>query len=560
MVLKKKMAVMCATSAIAVMALVGCSSTGGNSSSGGSSSGKGDGDPSKVLANENARAAIAMSVDRQAMCDTILNNGSVPASYYVAKELAFNEAGKDYREVAGDMGYKHDDAEATKLWEKAKEEVGFDTVKLELLTFDSESSKRQAEFMQSELQNALPGLTVDIKAQPFKQKLELENKGEFHLSYAGWNPDYPDPLTFLETMQPGIQYASNTNYKNEEYNKLIEEAKTAESQEESWKKYAEAEEMMLKDGYLVPLTQSGVAYLQKPHVSGRLTPSFGVPAIYNWMELGEGRKELNITSTSDIPTIDPSKAEDTVSSEVLMNTMEGLVKLDKDGKIAPGVAETWEKSEDGKSWTFKLRKNAKWSNGDPVTAKDFEYSWKRTLDPATASTYGFIMYDIVGAKDYNLGKTDNADKVGIKAVDDYTLKVDLVRPVHYFDSLMFFKSFLPQNQKVVEQFGSEYGTAHDKIVYNGPFTLSNWKIEDMYTMSKNPGYWDASSVKIDKVNTKIVKDPNAALNLYETGSIDIVGLSSENVDKYKDSPEFKTYLKASTYFFQVNGGKAEKSK
>lgn len=367
--------------------------------------------------------------------------------------------------------------------------------------------------------------------------------------------DYADPLTFLETMQPGIQYAKNTSYKNDEYNKLIEEAKTAEKQEDSWAKYAEAEKMMLDDAYLVPLVQQGSSYLQKSYVNGRLTPSFGVPAIYNWVELGEGKKELNITNTSDIPTLDISKAEDTVSSEVLMNTMEGLVKLDKDGKVAPGIAEKWEKSEDGKSWTFHLRKDAKWSNGDAVTAKDFEYSWKRTLDPATASTYGFIMYDIVGAKDYNLGKTDNADGVGIKAVDDYTLKVDLVRPVHYFDSLMFFKSFLPQNEKAVKEFGSEYGTAVDKIVYNGPFTLSNWKIEDMYTMSKNPNYWDASSVKIDKVNTKIVKDPNAALNLYETGSIDIVGLSSENVDKYKDSPEFKTTLKASVNFFQINGGK-----
>ncbi|WP_279306215.1 ABC transporter substrate-binding protein, partial [Paraclostridium sordellii] len=379
MVLKKKMAVMCATSAIAVMALVGCSSTGGNSSSGGSSSGKGEGDPYKVLANKNARAAIAMSVDRQAMCDTIINNGSVPASYLVAKELAFNEAGKDYREVAGDMGYKHDDAEASKLWEKAKEEVGFDTVTLDLLSFDSETGKKQAEFMQAELQQALPGLKVEVKAQPFKQKLELEGKGDFHLSYASWSPDYPDPLTFLETMQSGIQYATNTGYKNEQYDKLIEEAKTAESQEESWKKYAEAEKMMLKDGYLVPLIQQASSYLQKPYVSGRLTPSFGVPAIYNWVELGEGKKELNIYNTSDIPTLDISKAEDTVSSEVLMNTMEGLVKLDKDGKIAPGMAETWEKSEDGKTWTFKLRKNAKWSNGDPVTAKDFEYSWKRTL-------------------------------------------------------------------------------------------------------------------------------------------------------------------------------------
>lgn len=554
MVLRKRLALMSATAAVAVMSLVGCTSTN-SGSTGSTTNGGGEGDPLDVLANKNARAAIAMAIDKQTLCDTILNNGTVPADYLTARGLAFNADGKDYRDVAGDMGYKYNTEEAAKSWETAKQEVGFDTVTLELLTFDSESSKRQAEFMQAELQNALPGLTVKIQQQPFKQKLELEGKGEFHLSFAGWSPDYPDPLTFLETMQTGIQYGSNTNYNNSEYDKLIEEAKTAGSQEESWAKYAEAEKMMLEDGFINPIMQQGSSYLQKPYVSGRLTPSFGVPAIYNWVELGEGKKELNITGSSDIPTIDISKAEDTVSSEVLMNTMEGLVRLDKDGKVVPGVAESWEKSEDGKTWTFKLRKDSKWSNGDTVTAKDFEYSWKRTLDPATASTYGFIMYDIVGAKDYNLGTVDNADGVGIKALDDYTLQVELVRPVHYFDSLMFFKTFLPQNQKVVEQFGQEYGTDKDKMVYNGPFTLTEWKLEDIYTMSKNPNYWDASSIKIDKVNTKIVKDTNAALNLYETGEIDIVGLSSESVDKYKESPEFKTLLKASTYFFQVNGGR-----
>ena len=554
MVLRKRLALMSATAAVAVMSLVGCTSTN-SGSTGSATNGGGEGDPLDVLANKNARAAIAMAIDKQTLCDTILNNGTVPADYLTARGLAFNADGKDYRDVAGDMGYKYNTEEAAKSWETAKQEVGFDTVTLELLTFDSESSKRQAEFMQAELQNALPGLTVKIQQQPFKQKLELEGKGEFHLSFAGWSPDYPDPLTFLETMQTGIQYGSNTNYNNSEYDKLIEEAKTAGSQEESWAKYAEAEKMMLEDAFIAPIMQQGSSYLQKPYVSGRLTPSFGVPAIYNWVELGEGKKELNITGSSDIPTLDVSKAEDTVSSEVLMNTMEGLVRLDKDGKVVPGVAESWEKSEDGKTWTFKLRKDSKWSNGDTVTAKDFEYSWKRTLDPATASTYGFIMYDIVGAKDYNLGTVDNADGVGIKAIDDYTLQVELVRPVHYFDSLMFFKSFLPQNQKVVEQFGQEYGTDKDKMVYNGPFTLTEWKLEDIYTMSKNPNYWDASTVKIDKVNTKIVKDNNAALNLYEAGEIDIVGLSSEQVDKYKESPEFKTLLKASTYFFQVNGGR-----
>ena len=552
MVLKKKMALMTTTVAITIMTMVGCGNSGSSQSSGGTT-----GDPYKVLANKNARAAISMAIDKKTMCDTIINNGTIPADYIVAESLAFNEQGKDYREAAGEMGYHYNKEEATKLWEKAKEEVGFDTVTLELLSFDSETGKRQAEFMQAELQTALPGLKVEVKSQPFKQKLELEEKGDFHLSHSGWSPDYPDPLTFLETMQTGVKYASNTGYSNPEYDKLIEEAKTAASQEESWAKFAEAEKIMLEDGFLSPLIQSGASYLQKPYVSGRLTPAFGVQYIYNWVELGEGKKELNITGASDIPTLDPSKASDTVSSEVLMNTMEGLTKLDKDGKLAPGIAEKWEKSEDGKTWTFNLRKDAKWSNGDPVTAKDFEYSWKRTLDPATASTYGFIMYDIKGAKDYNLGKVDNADNVGIKAVDDYTLQVELVRPVHYFDSLMFFKSFLPQNQKVVEQFRSEYGTAHDKMVYNGPFTLSDWKIEDIYTMSKNPSYWDASSVKIDKVNTKIVKDPNAALNLYETGQIDIVGLNSENVDKYKDSPEFNTRKDAGTFFLMVNGGKGK---
>ncbi|MEX6587245.1 ABC transporter substrate-binding protein [Paraclostridium bifermentans] len=553
MVFKKKMALMSATAAITVMSMVGCSNSGGSSSGSGEA-----GDPYEVLANKNARAAISMAMDKETLCDTIINNGTRPADYIVAEKLAFNEEGKDYREVAGEMGYKYNKEEATKLWEKAKEEVGFDTVTLELLSFESESAKKEVEFMQAELQSALPGLKIDIKVQPFKQKLALEEKGEFQLTHSGWSPDYPDPLTFLETMQSGLQYAKNTGYNNPEYDKLIEEGKTAGSQKESWEKYAKAEKMMLEDGFLSPLYQKGASYLQKPYVSGRLTPPFGVDAIYNWVELGEGKKELNLSLASDIPTLDISKATDTVSSEVLMNTMEGLVKQDKDGKLIPGTAEKWEKSEDGKSWTFHLRKDAKWSNGDPVTAKDFEYSWKRTLDPATASTYGFIMYDIVGAKDFNLGKTDNADGVGIKAVDDYTLKVDLVRPVHYFDSLMFFKSFLPQNEKAVKEFGSEYGTAADKIYYNGPFTLSNWKIEDVFTMSKNPDYWDASSVKIDKVNTKIVKDPNAALNLYETGSIDIVGLTSENVDKYKDSPEFKTRESAGTYFLQVNGGKAKK--
>ncbi|WP_270647283.1 ABC transporter substrate-binding protein [Paeniclostridium hominis] len=346
MVLKKKMALMTTTVAITIMTMVGCGNSGSNQGSTGNGA---EGNPLDVLANKNARAAIVMSIDKQALCDVVLNNGTEPASYLVAKTLAFNEAGKDYRDEAGDMGYDHNDEEAGKVWEKAKKEVGFDTVTLDLLTFDSESSKRQAEFMQAELQEALPGLTVKVKQQPFKQKLEVEQKGDFHLAWAGWSPDYPDPLTFLETMQSGVQYGANTGYKNPEYDKLIEEAKMASNQDESWEKYAKAEKIMLEDAYITPLIQNGKSYLERPYVKGIVRPAFGVEAIYNWVELGEGKTSLNLYSASDIPTLDPSKATDTASSEVLMNTMEGLVKVDKDNKIIPGVAEKWEKSEDGKT-------------------------------------------------------------------------------------------------------------------------------------------------------------------------------------------------------------------
>lgn len=555
MVLRKRLISLLMLSALGASVLTGCTSSQGGTDSGGGS-GK-DADPYNVLANKNARMAINMAMDKQELCDVILNNGSIPANFFVPTELAINQEGKDYRDVAGEMGYSYSAEEAGKYWEKAKEEVGFDTVTLELVTFDSDTSKRQAEFMQAELQENLPGLTIKIKQQPFKQKIELEQSGKFQLAYAGWGGDYQDPLTFLDTMMEGVSYAKNTGYKSSEYNKLVDEAKAIPDQKESWAKFAQAEKLMLEDAYLAPIIQGGEAYMMKDTVTGLFKHTVGAWT-YKWADINKDKKEINVSNSSDIPTLDPSKATDAVSFEAMTNTMEGLLRIDENNKVVPGVAETWETSEDGLTWTFNLRKDSKWSNGDPVTAHDFEYSWKRTLDPATASEYGFIMHDIVGAKEFNLGESTDKESVGVKALDDYTLEVKLVRPVTYFDKLMAFGTYLPQNQKFVEAQGDEFGTTVESTLYNGPFVMSEWKIEDQYSFSKNPTYWDASTVKLDKVNTKIVKDANAALNLYETDQIDRVNISSENVDKYKDSPDFKTNMTATTYFLQINAGNPQK--
>lgn len=548
MVLRKRLAAIFAATALAATSLVGCNSTGGSGSSKG-----GAGDPYNVLANKNAREAIALAVDKQPICDVILNNGSKPVKYFTGENLAVNN-GKDYIELTKDAGYEHDDAKAAEAWAKAKEEVGFDTVELEILSSDTDVSLKMAEYLQGEIQQSLEGVTVKIKSVPFKQQLQLQTSGDYHISTAGWSPDYPDPLTFLDTMVTGKQYAAQTGYSSEEYDKLIDEAKNESDLEKSWSKYAEAEKLMLSDAYMIPLYQKTISYLEKPEVSGILRNNWGAPYGFKNADIDRENKELNISRGADASSLDPSKATDAESSLILSNTMEPLTRVNEKGDVVPGAAEKWSVSEDGLTWTFNLRKGAKWSNGDEVTAKDFEYSWKRTIDPKTASEYAWILYDIEGAEEANLNG-GSLDKVGVKAVDDYTLEVKLNRPVTYFNKMVVDARFLPQNQKFVESQGDKFGNSVETTVFNGPFTLTTWKIEDQYIMTKNADYWDASAVKLNKVNVKITKDTNADVNLYENGDIDLVGLSAEFVEKYRKDPNFKEQAQSGVYYMEINGGK-----
>lgn len=540
---KKRISVMATVALLSASLLAGCSSSEGDAKGGVATS-------SEVLANQNARAAIAMAIDKQALCDVILNNGSIPMDRWTAAKLAFDD-GKDYADLTEGMGYSFNEEKAKEAWAKAKEEVGFDTVEMNLLTYDSDSGKKLAEFVQGELGD-LEGLTVNISNLPFEQKLDKETKGDFDLSFAGWGADYPDPLTFLATMETGKQYAKQVGYDNKDFNALIQEAMKLPTTE-AYAKYAEAEKMMLEEAFLAPIYQKGIVYLERDYVSGIVSNSWGADYTYTYADVDKPEKVLNLVTASDIPTLDVSKGTDQVSFQTLNSTMEGLTRIDKDGKVQPGVATSWESSEDGLTWTFKLRDNSTWSNGEKVTAKDFEYSWKRTLNPETAAEYAYIMYDVAGAEEANL-KGGSLDNVAVKALDDNTLEVKLVRPIAYFAELMSFQPFYPQNQAFVEACGESYGTAHDKQLYNGPFVLSSWKKEDQFSLTKNDKYWDAANVKLQTINEKVVKDTPAAINLYEDNQIDKVGLSAEFVDNYKDSKDLKSKESASTFMLQINGG------
>ncbi|WP_373599727.1 ABC transporter substrate-binding protein [Paraclostridium bifermentans] len=543
MYIKKWVSLITLSTFVTIPVLTGCSNEEVNSNI----------ESKELLQNSNARTAITMAVDKKEITNVILNNGSLPVNHYTPEGLAINEQGKDYREIAGNMGYEYNLEQAKSYWEKAKKELEFDTVTIEVLTSDAESSKRVGEFFQNQLQNNLEGLTVDLKQVPFKQKQQLESQGDYDLVYSSWVADYPDPLTFLETFTNNGKFGKNSGYDRKEYNELIEKGKNSTTIEESWNHYKKAEELLLSDAFIMPLFQSSSAYVQKDYVEGITIIPYGAKYAYKWASAGDN-KELNLTSSSDIPSLDMSKATDSLSFSVANNVMEGLVRVDNDGKVVEGIAKEWIASEDKKTWTFELREDAKWSNGDKVSAHDFEYAWKRTLNPKTASQYGFIMYDIIGAEDYNTGKSKDPETVGVKALDEHTLEVKLVRPVNYFDRLMSFPVFFPQNEKFVTEQIDKYGTTKESTLYNGPFTLTKWKLDDVYVMDKNQSYWDKEVVNLEVVNTKIVKESSTDVNLYENGNVDFVGLANEFIDKYKNNPGFSTTKNATTFFMLINGG------
>ncbi|WP_414043610.1 ABC transporter substrate-binding protein [Macrococcus sp. EM39E] len=266
---------------------------------------------------------------------------------------------------------------------------------------------------------------------------------------------------------------------------------------------------------------------------------------------GEG-KTLRLVAASDIPTMDSSLATDSVSFNVYNQTIEGLYTLDKDDKAVPAIAKGEPKiSADGKKWTIELRDDAKWSNGDKVTAKDFVFAWQRTLDPKTAAEYAYIMYDLKNAEAVNKGKMKPTE-LGVKAVNDTTLEFELEKSKPYFNELLAFGTFLPQNEKFVKEKGDKFGTTEKDTLYNGPFTLSEWKTEDKFTLSKNDKYYDKDKVKLDKITYKVLKDPNSGVNMFTTGKVDRIGLPAEFIDKYKKDKNFSTELDASTFFIRMN--------
>lgn len=219
---------------------------------------------------------------------------------------------------------------------------------------------------------------------------------------------------------------------------------------------------------------------------------------------GTKKQEISWMTPSAIQTMDTSKMIDLYSAQVANGTNEGLLRMAKNNKVDPGVAKSYSVSKDGKTWTFNLR-HSKWNDGTPVTAKDFVFSWQRTVKPKTASQYAYIFANVKNAEKINAGKM-SPSKLGVKADGDYKFVVTLDKPQSYFKFMVTQPEFFPQNSKVVNKYGNNYGTDSTKNSYNGPFILKGWSgTNDTWKLVKNTKYWDAKKLSSNKLTIKLLR-------------------------------------------------------
>jgi len=266
----------------------------------------------------------------------------------------------------------------------------------------------------------------------------------------------------------------------------------------------------------------------------------------------EVEQVLRVNWGANPPDMDPATTTDQVSIMILNDTLEGLVRLNPQGEavIGSGLAESMTVSEDQTVYTFTLR-DAKWDDGTAITADDVLFSWQRVVDPATAAQYAYQLYPIKNAKAINAGEM-GMEEFGVAVLDEKTLEVTLERPTPYFLSLLGFVTYYPVQEAKVVEFGDKFATAAEYMVSSGPFKVETWMPEQKLNMVKNDQYWDAESVKLERIEGDMLVDLNTPINLYETGELDTIGVPSEYLDKYRDSAEFISMPMATTWYMQYN--------
>jgi ABC-type oligopeptide transport system substrate-binding subunit len=514
-----------------------------------------------LWANVKLRTALAYSVNRE-LITAAMGAGEVPAAGVIPPGFV-DHNGLDFFMVAGTYGLETDDtnyAEAVVLFAQAAEEMGLTVAELqglleqeELLYNTSDSHALVAQMVQDMWEDNL-GFSIPLANEEWAVFQVTRKEGNFSIARGGWLTDFMDPSGMLSIFDTNNAY-NDPNYYNLAFDDLLAAAQATTDPQIHFETLYEAQEMFMLDMPIVPIYHYSDTMLASDNLADWGRSVLGTVDFTN-AYLVDGDTNMDWNIGADPATLDPGLNGASDGGDVINQTFEGLVR-EIDGVVIPGVAESWETSADGLTVTFNLRDSV-WSDGSPVVAGDFVYSWLRGMNPDTASEYAWIWEytNVVGAQAYAEGE-GTAEAVGIRAVDDSTFEVDLINPTAYFVSLMSFYHFRPVKQSAVEAVGGEDGTwAKDPalLVSNGPFTLTSYTVNDGLTLEKNDLFWNADDVGIQTITAAFNDDEDSAYATYLTGDFDFIPSvpAAEVPTLIAESDEFYVFPLLGTYYYSFN--------
>lgn len=294
-------------------------------------------------------------------------------------------------------------------------------------------------------------------------------------------------------------------------------------------------------------TESTASGDSTPAASGDATATFTPKTV-------DAAKTISLNAGMEPTGLNTLTSTYAIEFSLFKHMYENLVTLDDDDNTVPGAAESWDYDEDTLTYTFHLRKDGVWTNGDPVTAKDFEFAWSQALNPDVASDYAYFLYFIKNAEKYFNGEV-TWDEVGVKVVDDYTLEVTMEQPTPYALFLFSFGTLAPINQRFYEAVGADlYSTEAQYFCTNGPFALTEWSHNDKIVMQKNDAWHGAADVEVEEIDWKIITDANAALSSFLAGDLDMVGLGTGELIKQAEAAgaTIQSYTDGTSFYIYFN--------
>lgn len=408
-------------------------------------------------------------------------------------------------------------AEARKLLAEAGFPDGKGFPRLEALYNDAEWHKRIAVAIQSDWKRHL-GIDIEVRSEEWKVFLANRGSGRFQIARGGFTGEYRDPHAFLSLFGRDSGFNSS-GWRSDAYDTLLADADAEVDAAKRLAVLAKAERLLLDEMPVFPVFHYVGHNWLRPFVKG-VVPNYRDmhPMQHVWLEgAGAPRDGVLIFWAGDeCASLDPGLSHDMRGLKTAMALFEGLCNYDpKDASPVPGVAERWDISPDGRTYTFHLRA-AQWSNGDPVTARDFAWAWRRVVDPETASNYKDRMYFVKNGRAIARGEKPIGE-FGVRAVDDRTFVVELEHPAPYFLDLVCLNIFFPVHRATVEKHGKDW-TRVENLVHNGPFRLVQWKVNDRQVFEKNPRWHGASGVKLQKFVWLSGSSPKTGFDLYESGA------------------------------------------